>query len=486
MKTVADILNNVAVKQVIGDKNRTVTAVQQDSRKVANGDLFVAVRGTVVDSHQFIDDVIAKGATTIVCETLPENLHKTVTYIQVENTAFSLGKIASNFYENPSEKLTLVGVTGTNGKTSVATLLFELFTELGNKVGLLSTVENKIGSEIIPSTHTTPDAVSLNALLKRMVDEGCVYCFMEVSSHAIDQHRISGLHFAGGVFTNITHDHLDYHKTFANYLKAKKAFFDNLPKSAFALVNIDDRNGEIMLQNTQAKTYSYGLKTPSDFKCKIVDNSIIGLQLDINNVDFHTRLIGEFNAYNLTAVYAAATLLGVEKMQAMLTLSRLLPPAGRFQQVTSDNTKIVGIVDYAHTPDALKNVIHTIRAIKNDNEKLITVVGCGGDRDKTKRPVMAHTASRLSEQSIFTSDNPRSENAENILNEMFTGVEITDRKKVLVINDRKEAIRTAVRLANVGDVVLVAGKGHEKYQEIKGVKYPFDDTEILAQALNEL
>lgn len=486
MKTVADILNNVAVKQVIGDKNRTVAAIQQDSRKVANGDLFVAVRGTVVDSHQFIDDVIAKGTTAIVCEMLPENLHKTVTYIQVENTAFSLGKIASNFYENPSEKLTLVGVTGTNGKTSVATLLFELFTELGNKVGLLSTVENKIGSEIIPSTHTTPDAVSLNALLKRMVDEGCAYCFMEVSSHAIDQHRISGLHFAGGVFTNITHDHLDYHKTFANYLKAKKAFFDNLPKSAFALVNIDDRNGEIMLQNTQAKTYSYGLKTPSDFKCKIVDNSIIGLQLDINNVDFHTRLIGEFNAYNLTAVYAAATLLGVEKMQAMLTLSRLLPPAGRFQQVTSGNTKIVGIVDYAHTPDALKNVIHTIRAIKNDNEKLITVVGCGGDRDKTKRPVMAHTASRLSEQSIFTSDNPRSENAENILNEMFTGVEITDRKKVLVINDRKEAIRTAVRLANVGDVVLVAGKGHEKYQEIKGVKYPFDDTEILAQALNEL
>lgn len=486
MPTVADILNNVVVKQAIGDTNRTVTSIQQDSRKVAAGDLFVAIRGTAVDSHQFIDDVINKGATTIVCESLPATLSENSTYIRVENTALALGKLASNFYGNPSEKLTLVGVTGTNGKTSVATLLFELFTALGNKVGLLSTVENKIGNEIVPSTHTTPDAVSLNALLKRMVDNRCNYCFMEVSSHAIDQHRIGSLQFAGGIFTNITHDHLDYHKTFANYLKAKKVFFDNLPKGAFALSNIDDRNGEVMLQNTVAKKYSYALKTPSDFKCRIIDNSIIGLQLDINNTDFHTRLIGEFNAYNLTAVYAAATLLGIEKMQAMLTLSRLLPPAGRFQQVTSTNTKIVGIVDYAHTPDALKNVIHTIRAIKNDNEKLITVIGCGGDRDKTKRPVMAHVASHLSAQTILTSDNPRSENAEDILNEMSAGVEITDRKKVLVITDRKEAIRTAIRLAGASDIVLVAGKGHEKYQEIKGVKYPFDDAEILAQSLNEL
>ena len=486
MKTVAKILNNVAVMQVIGDKNAPVNAIQQDSRKVVQGDCFVAIRGTAIDSHQFIADVILRGATCIVCEALPDTLPENVTFIQVEDSSVTLGKIASNFFDNPSASLALVGVTGTNGKTSVATLLYEMFSEFGNKVGLLSTVENKIGKETIPSTHTTPDAVSLNLLLKKMVDENCNYCFMEVSSHAVAQNRIEGLHFAGAIFTNLTHDHLDYHLTFSNYLKAKKGFFDKLPKTAFALVNVDDRNGSIMLQNSAAKKYTYALKTPADFKCKIIDNSIIGLQLDINNVDFHTRLIGEFNAYNLTAVYASAILLGVEKMEAMITLSRLLPPAGRFQQVTCDNSKIVGIVDYAHTPDALKNVIHTIRAIKNDNEKLITVVGCGGDRDKAKRPIMAHVAAHLSDQCIITSDNPRSENPNTIIEEMLSGVEITDRKKVLMQADRKEAIRTAIRLANENDIVLIAGKGHEKYQEIKGVKYPFDDVQIVHEALLEL
>lgn len=486
MKTVAKILNNVAVLQVIGDKNAPINAIQQDSRKVVQGNCFVAIRGTLVDSHKFIEGAILQGATCIVCEVLPKTLTEKVTFIHVEDSSLALGKIASNFFDNPSASLTLVGITGTNGKTSVATLLYEMFSELGNKVGLLSTVENKIGVETIPSTHTTPDAISLNQLLRKMVDEDCRYCFMEVSSHAVAQNRIEGLHFSGAVFTNITHDHLDYHQTFSNYLKAKKTFFDRLPKTAFALVNVDDRNGSIMLQNSVAKKYTYALKTPADFKCKIIDNSIVGLQLDINNIDFHTRLIGEFNAYNLTAVYASAILLGVEKMEAMITLSRLLPPMGRFQQVTSDNTKIVGIVDYAHTPDALKNVIHTIRAIKKDGEKLITVVGCGGDRDKTKRPIMAHVAAHLSDQCIITSDNPRSENPNTIIEEMFSGVEITDRKKVLTQVDRKEAIRTAIRLAKENDIVLIAGKGHEKYQEIQGVKYPFDDVKIVQETLLEI
>ncbi len=485
MRMLIDILSNVSIIERIGNLDVAIQALQIDSRKVANGDCFIALKGTQTDGHSYIDTVIEKGATVIICEDMPAAKVDGVTYVKVKDTAQSLGEIANLYYESPSSNLVLVGVTGTNGKTSVATLLYQLFTKLGYKVGLISTVENKIGEEVISATHTTPDAIAINALMDKMVAAGCAYCFMEVSSHAVDQKRISGLQFKGAIFTNITHDHLDYHKTFDNYLKAKKAFFDMLSKKAFALSNADDRNGAVMLQNTAAKKLFYSLRADSQYKTKIIDNAIYGLELVLDGVDMHSLLIGEFNAYNLTAVYATAIELGEEKMEVIRILSEITPPAGRFQQVISREKKIVAIVDYAHTPDALKNVLHTIRAIKNENQHLITIVGCGGDRDKAKRPVMAAVAAHLSDRAILTSDNPRSEEPNEIIDEMYAGIDIVERKKVLKQVDRKEAIRTALQFLDKGDILLIAGKGHEDYQEIKGVKYPFDDREVLIELFNE-
>lgn len=485
MKTVTDILKNVTATQVVGDASVPVNQIQIDSRKVTTGDCFVAIKGTVGNGHAYITKCIEQGATSIVCEVLPEQQTARVTYIVVADTSKVLGVLAGNFYDNPSAKMKVVGITGTNGKTSVATLLFRLFRKLGYNVGLLSTVQNQINEEIIPSTHTTPDAVNLNKLMKQMLDAGCEYCFMEVSSHAVDQNRIEGIKFVGGAFTNITHDHLDYHKTFDNYIKAKKKFFDGLPSGSFALTNADDRNGSVMLQNTKAKKQTYALRTPADFKTKIIENNITGLQLDLDNVEMHTRLIGEFNAYNLTAVYGIARLLGVEKDICLTILSALAPPEGRFDQVVSGYDKITGIVDYAHTPDALKNVLQTIQSVRNGNENVITIVGCGGDRDAAKRPLMAAIACRYSGQVILTSDNPRSEDPNEILKQMNEGVGVTDKRKVLTIADRREAIRTAVTLAQKHDIILLAGKGHEKYQEIKGVKTHFDDKEELVNAFEQ-
>lgn len=485
MKTLADILKNVTVTQVVGNADIAVNQIRIDSRKAIFGGCFVAIKGTVSDGHNYIDKCIKAGFTSIICEVLPEQIVEGVTYAVVPNTSKALGILAGDFYDNPSASMKVVGITGTNGKTSVATLLFRMFRKLGYNVGLLSTVQNQINEAVIPSTHTTPDAVSLNELMKQMLDAGCEYCFMEVSSHAVDQNRIEGIKFTGAAFTNITHDHLDYHKTFDNYIKAKKKFFDGLPAGSFALTNADDRNGSVMLQNTRAKKQTYALKTPADFKTKIIENNITGLQLDLDGVEMHTRLIGEFNAYNLTAVYGIARLLGVEKDECLTILSALTPPEGRFDQVVSAHDKITGIVDYAHTPDALKNVLQTIQSVRNGNENVITIVGCGGDRDAAKRPLMAAIACRYSGQVILTSDNPRSEDPNEILRQMNEGVDVTQRKKVLTITDRREAIRTAVTLANKGDIILLAGKGHEKYQEIKGVKTHFDDKEELRNAFEE-
>ncbi|HLP51373.1 MAG TPA: UDP-N-acetylmuramoyl-L-alanyl-D-glutamate--2,6-diaminopimelate ligase [Chitinophagales bacterium] len=486
MKSLSAILNNVAVLQTAGPAEVAITALQMDSRKVKAGDCFIAVKGTASDGHTYIDKCIEQGAVAIVCEVLPAQLNANVTYVKVTSSAKALGQLAGNFYDNPSAKMKVVGVTGTNGKTSTVTLLFRLFRKLGANVGLLSTVQNQINEDIIPSTHTTPDAIALNALMKQMADAGCEYCFMEVSSHAVDQHRIEGLQFTGAVFTNITHDHLDYHKTFENYLRTKKRFFDELPATAFALTNLDDRNGRVMQQNTKASKQTYALKSPADFKCKVVDNNVTGLQLDIDGIEMHTRLIGEFNAYNLTAVYAVARLLGVDKQEALTVLSSLAPPEGRFDQVMSPVEKVVGIVDYAHTPDALKNVLQTIQAVRSGVEHVITLVGCGGDRDAAKRPVMAEIACRYSNQVILTSDNPRSEDPAEILRQMNEGVPVTDKRKVLTIADRREAIKTAVTLAGKGDIILLAGKGHEKYQEIKGMKHHFDDKEELVNCFKQL
>lgn len=486
MRILHDLLINIPATKIIGDSKCVVKHIQIDSRKVSTGDCFVAIKGTASDGHNYIEQCIDKGARVIVCEELPSNLHADVTYVLIGNTSNAVGLLAANFYGNPSQQIKVIGVTGTNGKTSTVTLLFRLMHSMGKQVGLLSTVQNQINEEVMTSTHTTPNAIELQQLLKRMVDAGCEYCFMEVSSHAVVQERIAGLKFTGAVFTNITHDHLDYHKTFENYLKAKKKFFDDLPLTAFALVNADDRNGKVMLQNTQAQRSTFALRTPADFKCKVVENSIAGLHLEIDNTELYTRLIGEFNAYNITAVYGVARLLGFEKHECLTALSSIDPPDGRFEQVVSSVQKITGIVDYAHTPDALKNVLHTINAIRNGNEKIITVVGCGGDRDAAKRPVMAAIASRFSQQVIFTSDNPRSEEPNDILQQMNEGVPANEKKKVLTIADRREAIRTAVQLALPNDIILLAGKGHEKYQEIKGVKTHFDDKEELVSAFLEL
>jgi len=485
VKLLSDILYKVRLEEVINSTHMAIASVVSDSRKVKKGSLFVATKGTSSDGHTFIQKAIESGAVAIVCEELPEIKENGITYVKVSNASYSLGIMACNFYDNPSEKLKLIGVTGTNGKTTTVTLLFNLFRSLGYSVGLLSTVENKINTTSIVATHTTPDAISLNELLHTMVEQNCEYVFMEVSSHAVVQHRIAGLNFTGAVFTNITHDHLDYHKTFDEYIKAKKTFFDMLPSTAFALVNKDDRNGVIMIQNTKAKRYTYALKNIADYKCKIIENHLSGLFLNIDNLELWVKLIGTFNAYNVLAVYATAVLLKLDKTNILTALSNLNSVEGRFQYVKSPNG-IIGIVDYAHTPDALKNVLETIKDIRTGNEQVITLVGCGGDRDSAKRPVMAAIACEYSNKVILTSDNPRSEDPEEILNQMQKGVNPVDVKKTLRITDRKEAIRTACTLGNAGDIILIAGKGHEKYQEIKGVKHAFDDLEILKETIKSL
>lgn len=483
-KLLKDILYKTGIEELVGNTSIAIAKVCFDSREVVEESVFVAVAGTNVDGHQFIEKTIQQGAVAIVCEELPEKLHEGITYVKVKSSAAALGIIAANFYDNPSNELTLVGVTGTNGKTTTATLLHQLFIQLGYKAGLLSTVVNKIGKVEIPSTHTTPNAVELNKLLREMVNEGCSYCFMEVSSHAIHQHRVTGVEFAGGVFTNISHDHLDYHKTFDEYIKAKKMFFDMLPESAFALVNKDDKNGLVMVQNTKAKKYTFALKSMADFNARVLENGFSGMLLQIDNNEVWTKLIGGFNVYNLLCIYGVAVLLHQEKLNVLTTISQLESVAGRFQYIKSP-TNISGIVDYAHTPDALQNVLRTISEIRTNNETVITVVGCGGDRDKTKRPLMAQIACEYSNKVILTSDNPRSENPEQIINDMKAGVEPQHYKKVLSITNREEAIKTACMLAESNDIILVAGKGHEKYQEINGEKFPFDDLEVLKEALGD-
>lgn len=462
-----------------------ISGLTFDSRNVREGELFIAVSGTQSDGHQFIGSAVEKGAVAIICERLPANPIPGVTCIKVENSSETLGKIASEFYDNPSSKLNLVGVTGTNGKTTTATLCYKLSNKLGYKSGLLSTVRNYIGVHEIHATHTTPDAVAINRLLAEMAKEGCEYCFMEVSSHAIVQNRISGLVFKGGIFTNITHDHLDYHKTFDEYLKAKKIFFDNLPDTAFALVNIDDKNGKVMLQNTNAVKSSFSLKSYSDFKCKILESHFDGMLLEIDGKEVWTKLIGGFNAYNLLGVYATAILLGHNRDEALTALSGLTTVDGRFEYISS-GTGITVIVDYAHTPDALMNVLNTINGIRQGAGRLITVVGAGGNRDKTKRPVMGKIVAELSDKVILTSDNPRNEIPGDIINEIFAGVDARDKRKVIKITDREEGIRAAIMLSGKGDIILVAGKGHENYQEVNGVKHHFDDKEVVAKLFKEI
>ena len=480
MKLLKDVLYKSGIESVSGSTDVNIVDVCFDSRTVREGSLFIAIRGTQVDGHEFMFTVVEKGAVAIVCEQLPETLLTGITYVKVSNSALALAQIAANYYDNPSEKLKLVGVTGTNGKTTTVTLLFNLFRGLGYSVGLLSTVKNQINEQVIPATHTTPDPIQLNVMLAAMVADGCEYAFMEVSSHAVVQKRIAGVVFAGGIFTNITHDHLDYHKTFENYLKAKKEFFDTLPSDAFALTNLDDKNGSVVLQNTKAKKYTYGIKSIGDFKCKVIENHFSGLLLNMNSHEVLCRLVGSFNAYNLTAAFGAAVLLGKDKIEVLTMLSTLSPVEGRFDFVTS-SSQIIGVVDYAHTPDALQNVLDTIRDVNNGHGQIITVVGCGGDRDAEKRPIMAKIACEKSNKVILTSDNPRSEDPEKIIKQMEKGIPMADLRKSLSITDRREAIKAAVSFAKPGDVILVAGKGHEKYQEIKGVRTPFDDKNILLE-----
>ena len=481
-----DVLYKVALRSVAGSTDTEVRDVQIDSRKITDGCVFIAMKGVATDGHQFIDRAIDAGARTIVCEKLPASLKANINYVQVENSAEASAHIAHNFYGQPSEKLKLVGVTGTNGKTTVATLLYKLFTSLGYKCGLLSTVENRIGDRVEEATHTTPDTIILNATLKKMYDEGCTHVFMENSSHAIHQHRSTGLKFTGAIFTNITHDHLDYHKTFDEYIRVKKTFFDNLSSDAFAISNADDKRGMVMLQNTNAKKYLYSLRTAAEYKGKILDNSLTGLHMLVNEQDVHFRLIGEFNAYNLLAVFGVAICMGEDKHEVLRSLSVLTGAEGRFDYLISAKDRMIAIVDYAHTPDALLNVLATIKKLKRGNEQVITVVGCGGDRDRTKRPIMAEVACEHSDRVILTSDNPRSEDPAEIIKDMEKGVGIASRKKTLSITDRREAIKTAISLANAEDIILVAGKGHEKYQEIKGVKHHFDDKEVVVEMFETL
>lgn len=486
MAILQNILYKVRSIALAGNTDMEVNGLSIDSRKVVQGNVFIAYKGVHTDGHQFIESAIEKGAVAVICEEMPDWNYKQVTYVKVADAAEACGIIAANFYDNPSEKLLLTGVTGTNGKTTVATLQFKLFRSLGYSCGLLSTVSNRINDEIIPAAYTTPDAITINSLLAEMVKKGCQYAFMEVSSHAIHQQRISGLHFAGGIFTNITHDHLDYHKTFEEYLRVKKSFFDGLPATAFALTNLDDKHGSVMLQNTHAKKVTYALKNMADFKGSILENNLSGLIMNVDGEEVHFRLIGEFNAYNLLAVYGSAVLLGKEEKEVLQHLSALTGAEGRFDYIVSPKKHIIGIVDYAHTPDALLNVLTTIKNLRQGHEQMITVAGCGGDRDKTKRPVMGEVAAQYSDKIIFTSDNPRSEDPDTIIREMEAGVPLTMKKKCVSVTNRKEAIRIACNLAQKEDIILIAGKGHEKYQEIKGVRHHFDDKEVLEQIFKEL
>jgi len=485
MKALQNILFGVKLREVIGSTQQTIATIQIDSRKVSKDAVFVAIKGVKSDGHAFIDTAIEKGATVIVCEQMPTTLNSAITYIIVENAQEAVAIMAHQFYDEPSTKLKLVGVTGTNGKTTVATLLFKLFNELGYTCGLISTIENHIGKNIVPATHTTPDPIQLNALLQQMVLAGCTYVFMEVSSHAIHQHRITGLQFVGGAFTNITHDHLDYHQTFEAYLEVKKTFFDQLPSAAFALSNLDDKNGAKMLLHTKAKKLSYALHAPANYKGKILENLLSGLVMNINDIEVHCRLIGSFNAYNLLAVYGIAIELGEQPQEVLVVLSALTGAEGRFDYIVSKEN-IIGIVDYAHTPDALENVLTTIAKLRKGNETVITVVGCGGDRDKTKRPIMAQVACDLSNKVFFTSDNPRSEDPNAIIKDMEQGLTSAAKRKYINIVDRKEAIKAAISFAKAGDIILIAGKGHEKYQDIQGVKHDFDDKQILENLFNDL
>lgn len=485
MKQLKDILYKVGIEAVHGATDITISKIEFDSRKIELNDVFVAIRGTLSDGHDYIEKALSLGAVAIICEEFPSVIVNGVTYIKVKDSNEALAFLAANYFDNPSENIKLVGVTGTNGKTTIASLLYQLFKKAGYKVGLLSTVKIMVDAEEFKATHTTPDSLTLNFYLDQMIQEGCEFCFMEVSSHGVHQKRTEALHFTGGVFTNLSHDHLDYHNTFAEYRDVKKSFFDNLPKAAFAITNIDDKNGLVMLQNTKAKKLTYALKSYADYKAQILENQLSGLLLKINDNEVWVKLIGSFNAYNLLAIYGVAVELGIENMEALRLLSELESVSGRFQFIVSD-TKITAIVDYAHTPDALENVLITIEDIRTKNEQLITVVGCGGDRDKTKRPIMANIASSMSDKAIFTSDNPRTENPETIIEEMEKGVEPQNFKKTVSILDRKQAIKTACQLANPNDIILIAGKGHETYQEVNGVRHDFDDLQIVTELLQQL
>ena len=485
MKNLQDILYKVGLLETHGPTNIEVSEIVFDSRKISDACLFVATKGFSVDGHDFIEAALSKGAIAVLCEDLPTEIKSGITYVQVKNSLEALGLVASNFFDNPSADIKLVGITGTNGKTTTTTLLHDLVTDLGYPAGLISTVVNKIEKEEVPATHTTPNPVALNELLREMVDAGCEYCFMEVSSHAIHQHRIAGLEFDVAVFSNITHDHLDYHKTFKEYINAKKKFFDDLSSSAIAITNIDDANGSVMVQNTKAKVKTLALKTLADYKAKVLENSFSGLVLNINNQDVWTNLIGGFNAYNVLTVYAIASELGLDEVEVLTSISKLKSVEGRFEYLKSTQN-IIGIVDYAHTPDALKNVLSTIQTVRTRNEQVLTIVGCGGDRDKTKRPLMAAIAAEMSDKAILTSDNPRSEDPDTIINDMKVGVPAERSARVMSITNREEAIKVACQLAMPGDIILVAGKGHEKYQEIKGERFPFDDYETLRETLLNL
>ncbi len=485
MKLLKDLLYKVSLREVQGSTNIAVETVAFDSRKITGFCMFVAIRGTCTDGHDYMEQAVEKGAIAVVCENYPKHPNEKITYIKVENTADALGVIASNYYENPSAAIQLIGVTGTNGKTTTATMLYHLFRQLGYKTGLLSTVVNRIHNQTIQATHTTPDALQINALLRDMVEFGCTHCFMEVSSHAIHQHRIHGLTFKGGVFTNITHDHLDYHGTFNAYIKAKKLFFDALPADAFAVVNKDDDHWENMVFDIKAKVSTFGMHSVADYRARIIENRFEGLQLNIDGNDIWSKLIGKFNAYNILSVYAVADQLDQEKIDVLTTISNLNPVEGRFQYMKTASN-ITAIVDYAHTPDALENVLQTIEDIRTGNEKVVSVVGCGGNRDHTKRPLMAGIACKYSDQVVFTSDNPRTESPRKIISEMEAGVSKPDYRKTTSIPDRREAIKIACKLASAGDIVLVAGKGHEKYQEINGERFPFDDMKIVFETLKML
>lgn len=481
MSLLADILVNCNVSELVGETNIHITGIEIDSRAIQKGFAFIAVRGTVTDGHRFIEKAIENGANSIICEELPKNLNKEITYVKLKNTSDCLPEIAASFYNHPALKLKIIGVTGTNGKTTIASLLYQLFNKSENKAGLISTVAYYVGDKITKATHTTPNILILNSLFAQMVEEGCTYCFMEVSSHAIDQKRIAGIKFDGGIFTNLTHDHLDYHKTFKNYLKAKKTFFDELPKSAFALANIDDKNGRVMLQNTKAKKYTYSVRSDADFKSKAIENHVDGTLIRMNNSEVWVQFSGAFNVSNLTAVFATAVLEGIEIEKVLTIMSLLKPVSGRFETIKIND--ITGIVDYAHTPDALENILKTINDLRLQGQNLITIVGAGGDRDKTKRPIMARLAVLNSDKVILTSDNPRTEAPTSIIDDMERGVEIADKKKILRITDRREAIKTACLFAKKGDIILIAGKGHETYQEINGIRYDFDDKQVFKEQM---